>query len=83
MAEDLCLYDVADGIATLTFNRPDSMNGMTGNMEVAYFERLRQAEADTDVRVIVLTWRIEQALTTIHCRTPRFLAPCHSIFANR
>jgi len=55
MAEDLCLYDVADGIATLTFNRPDSMNGMTGNMEVAYFERLRQAEADTDVRVIVVT----------------------------
>lgn len=55
MAEDLCTYDVADGIATLTFNRPDSMNGMTGNMEVAYFNRLLQAESDADVRVIVLT----------------------------
>ncbi len=55
MAEDLCTYDLDGGIATLTFNRPDSMNGMTGNMEVAYFERLRQAEADPDVRVIVLT----------------------------
>lgn len=54
-SEDLCLYDVADGIATLTFNRPDSMNGMTGDMEVAYFERLQQAEADPDVRVIVVT----------------------------
>ena len=53
--EDLCTYDVGDGIATLTFNRPDSMNGMTGNMEVAYFTRLRQAEADADVRVIVVT----------------------------
>jgi len=53
--EDLCTYEVADGIATLTFNRPDSMNGMTGNMEVAYFQRLRQAEADDDVRVIVVT----------------------------
>jgi len=53
--EELCLYDVADGIATLTFNRPDSMNGMTGNMEVAYFERLRQAEVDSAVRVIVVT----------------------------
>ena len=52
---DLCTYDVADGIAVLSFNRPDSMNGMTGNMEVAYFERLLQAEADDDVRVIVLT----------------------------
>jgi len=49
------LYDVADGIATLTFHRPDSMNGMTGNMEVAYFERLQQAQADDDVRVIVVT----------------------------
>jgi len=55
MAEDLCTYHAADGIATLTFNRPDSMNGMTGNMEVAYFERLRQAEADPAVRVIVVT----------------------------
>jgi len=55
MAEDLCTYDVADGIATLAFNRPDSMNGMTGNMEVAYFDRLQQAQADADVRVIVLT----------------------------
>lgn len=53
--EDLCTYDVADGIATLAFNRPDNMNGMTGNMEVAYFERLLQAEADPDVRVIVVT----------------------------
>ena len=55
MDEDLCTYDVADGIATLTFNRPDSMNGMTGNMEVAYFQRLLQAQDDRDVRVIVVT----------------------------
>jgi len=55
MSEDLCTYEVADGVATLTFNRPESMNGMTGNMEVAYFERLLQAEGDPDVRVIVVT----------------------------
>lgn len=53
--DDLCTYDVDEGIATLGFNRPDSMNGLTGNMEVAYFTRLRQAEADPDVRVIVVT----------------------------
>ncbi len=53
--EDLCTYRVDDGVAVLTFNRPDSMNGMTGNMEVAYFARLRQADADPDVRVIVVT----------------------------
>lgn len=53
--DDLCTYSVDRGVAVLTFNRPDSMNGMTGNMEVAYFERLRQAETDRDVRVIVVT----------------------------
>jgi len=55
--DDLCTYEVDDRIAVLSFNRPDHMNGMTGNMEVAYFERLLQAEADDDVRVIVLTGR--------------------------
>lgn len=52
---ELCLYQVAEGVATLTFNRPDRLNGLTGNMELTYFERLLQAEADDDVRVIVVT----------------------------
>lgn len=51
----LCTYDVADGIATIAFNRPDNMNGMIGNMEVEYFQRLLDADTDPDVRVIVLT----------------------------
>ena len=51
----LCLYDVEDGVAVLTFNRPDRLNAMTGNMEVAYFERLRQADLDDHVRAIVVT----------------------------
>lgn len=52
---DLCLYDVSDGIATLTFNRPEQLNSMIGNMEYAYFERLMQAEADDEVAAIVVT----------------------------
>lgn len=52
---ELCLYDVEDRVATLTFNRPDRLNGMTGNMELAYFERLLQAQADDDVAAIVVT----------------------------
>ena len=52
---DLCRYEVADQVATITFNRPDRMNAMTGNMELQYFERLLQAEADDDVRAIVVT----------------------------
>ncbi len=52
---ELCLYEVDDGVATLTFNRPDRLNGMIGNMELAYFQRLQQAEADPDVRAIIIT----------------------------
>jgi len=53
--EELCTYTVDAGVAVIAFNRPDSMNGMTGNMEVAYFEHLLRAEADDDVRVVVVT----------------------------
>ena len=55
MSDDLCTYEVADGVAVLAFNRPDAMNGMTGDMEVAYFKRLLQAQDDPSVRVIVVT----------------------------
>ncbi len=72
MAEDLCTYDVADGIATLTFNRPDSMNGMTGNMEVAYYQRLTQAQEDDDVAACL----IHHQLSHRHAgATPLFLVP--------
>ncbi len=52
---ELVLYDVDAGVATLTFNRPDRMNGMIGNMELVYFQRLQQAEADPEVRAIIVT----------------------------
>lgn len=55
MHPELCLYDAADRVALLTFNRPDRLNGMTGNMEHSYFERLLQAEADDDVAAIIVT----------------------------
>jgi len=52
---EVVLYDVADGIATLTFNRPERNNAWTGELEVRYFDLLEQAAADDDVRVIVVT----------------------------
>lgn len=55
MTQDLCTSSIENGVALLSFNRPDSMNGMTGDMEVAYFRRLLAAEADPAVRVIVVT----------------------------
>jgi len=53
--DDLCLYEVRDGVALVTLNRPERNNGMTGNLELAYFARLAQADADRDVRAVVVT----------------------------
>ncbi|MDH3680316.1 MAG: enoyl-CoA hydratase-related protein [Acidimicrobiia bacterium] len=54
MSEEL-LYDVADRVATITFNRPDRMNTITPGMLDALSDRLLTADADRDVRVIVIT----------------------------
>ena len=55
MADDLVLYDVTDGVALLTWNRPDRMNAWTGGLEAAYFDALQAAQDDPAVNVIVVT----------------------------
>ncbi len=49
------LYEVSDHIATITLNRPDRMNAITGPMLESFSQAFRDADADTDVRVIILT----------------------------
>ncbi|NGO74154.1 enoyl-CoA hydratase [Streptomyces sp. YC504] len=53
--QDTVLYGVADGIATLTLNRPRRRNAFTLEMIDDWAEALRTAGADPEVRVIVLT----------------------------
>jgi 2-(1,2-epoxy-1,2-dihydrophenyl)acetyl-CoA isomerase len=45
----------ADGIATLTMNRPEARNAMSGEMMAALTEALPRLAADQSVRVVVLT----------------------------
>jgi enoyl-CoA hydratase/carnithine racemase len=52
---DVVLYEVSEGIATLTLNRPDRLNAWTGGLAKRYYSLLEQAAADDDVRVIVVT----------------------------
>jgi enoyl-CoA hydratase/carnithine racemase len=52
---DVVLYEVSDGIATLTLNRPDRLNAWTGGLARRYYGLLTQAAADDAVRVIVVT----------------------------
>ncbi len=49
------LCSVADGVATVTLNRPERMNAWTHAMEVAYFDLVDALDDDPDVRAVVLT----------------------------
>lgn len=55
MASDVVLYEVQDGVAVITLNRPERLNAWTGEMSVAYYDRLDEAVADPDVGAIVVT----------------------------
>lgn len=55
MSHDVVLYDLTDGVATLTWNRPERRNAWTIEMQARYYELLAQCEADDAVRVIVVT----------------------------
>jgi enoyl-CoA hydratase/carnithine racemase len=48
-------YEVADGVAVVTLDRPDRLNAWTGRMEREYRQCLADADADPEVRVIVVT----------------------------
>ena len=49
------LYEVADHIATITLNRPERMNTISGPMLRALRAPAARPNADRDVRVVILT----------------------------
>ncbi|MDZ7670974.1 MAG: enoyl-CoA hydratase-related protein [Gammaproteobacteria bacterium] len=49
------LYRVADHVATITLNRPEQQNTISGPMLNALSERLLEANADPEVRAMVIT----------------------------
>ncbi|MFS8198601.1 enoyl-CoA hydratase/isomerase family protein [Streptomyces sp. CWNU-52B] len=52
---DTVLYEVTDGLATITLNRPEAMNAMNTETKVAFREAARSAAADDSVRAVLLT----------------------------
>ena len=49
------LANLSDGILTLTMNRPEARNALSGEMLDALADQLARAEVATDVRCVVLT----------------------------
>lgn len=52
---DHLLADLSEGVLTLTLNRPEARNAMSGEMNAALQTALAAAELDNSVRCIVLT----------------------------
>ncbi len=55
MASDEVLYDIADGVMTITLNRPDKLNAFTPAMRDAMIAAFDNADADDAVRVVIVT----------------------------
>ncbi|MDQ0686086.1 2-(1,2-epoxy-1,2-dihydrophenyl)acetyl-CoA isomerase [Streptomyces achromogenes] len=58
---DTVLYEVTDGLATITLNRPEAMNALNVAAKVALREAVRSAAADDAVRAVLLTAAGERA----------------------
>jgi 3-hydroxypropionyl-coenzyme A dehydratase len=54
MADEL-LYEVSDGVATVTLNRPEQRNALNGELLSALVDGVKRARDDAEVRVVVLT----------------------------
>lgn len=54
-------YHVADGVATLTLDRPEAHNALTVHMVRRFAEASAAAQADDDVRVVIVTGAGERA----------------------
>lgn len=54
-AQQHILCDIADGIATITINRPDKLNALADSMRGDLLSALRQVDSDSAVRVITVT----------------------------
>ena len=57
MAYEHISYDVADGVLTITLDRPEQLNAFTGTMQNELIDACDRADADDNVRVIIVTGR--------------------------
>ncbi|WP_144037149.1 enoyl-CoA hydratase [Sphingomonas sp. TZW2008] len=60
---DLVLMEKADGVATVTLNRPEAMNALSKALRTRLYEVMSQIDGDDSVRAVVLTGAGTRAFT--------------------
>jgi enoyl-CoA hydratase/carnithine racemase len=49
------LYDVEDGVLTITMNRPEKLNAFTGTMMTEMIDAFDRSDADDSIRAVIVT----------------------------
>ena len=49
------VYEAADGVATITLNRPDKLNAFTGTMMTEMIDAFDRVDGDDEVRAVIVT----------------------------
>lgn len=55
MPFETILFEIAEGVATLTLNRPDKLNAFTGAMHIELREALRRVREDSSASALLIT----------------------------
>ena len=55
MSEEAIIYEVVDGVAWLTINRPEARNALNAAVRQGLFDTVRRFNGDDSARVLVLT----------------------------
>ena len=55
MTYDTIRYEVGDGVATITLDRPEARNAFTGTMGLELSDAYRRSDADDGVGAVVVT----------------------------
>jgi enoyl-CoA hydratase len=55
VSDSQLLYDVSDGVATATLNRPEQRNALSGQLLAELVDAMKRARDDDEVRAVVLT----------------------------
>jgi enoyl-CoA hydratase len=55
MSFENILLEKEDGIATITFNRPDALNALDNQTRAEFYSAMKDVAADDDIKVVILT----------------------------
>ena len=55
MSYSQILYDVEDGVLTITLNRPEKLNAFTGTMMTEMIDAFDRSDADDSIRAVIVT----------------------------